>query len=132
MTTINLEYLKQHPKASKLLSGKFTQDSLSLDLLNTQGSIESLRYPVSYSAFQYEYVEGTLRANPVKGKHKPPSKFTTRILAYGGYDPIWRSPLISGEYNVEYGRVNIKAEPIFYLNQNPKMFLQGKLGYRFK
>lgn len=134
LVVIDDDYIKLYPEANKFIHGKFTQDSIQLDLLGIQGNIFTLRYPVSYGAYQYSYdVSGKLQATPTKGLEKPPgNKLTSRLLVYGGYDPIWKAPLSSIQYNVEFKKINATIEPTIYLQQIPKFYLQGKLGYRIK
>lgn len=130
---INQDYLKQYPTSSKLIFGKFTQDSLQLDLLGISGDISSLHYPVNYSEFTYTYVDGKLkaqtRAKDINGK---PPKLTQGLVAYAGYDIISKTPFNSIYYNLEFKKFNLGIEPKIYLRSQPQFFVEGKLGYRIK
>src|SRR5690606_30578101 len=132
ITSVNPDYLKNHPSSSKILYGQFTEDTLQLDLLKINGEIESLRYPVNYLSYFYEYSEGNFKANPIKGHKKPPPKLTSKLYFNGGYDITGKTPISSLEYNLEYQRLNGTLEPILYINRDPKFLFQAKIGYRIK
>lgn len=131
ITMVNSSYLKQFPEASKLVYGKFTGDSLQLDLLGINGKIFTSSYPVNYLEYTYTYQNGKLRAEKV-GKFKNIGKLESKLTLFAGYDVFYKAPLGTIEYNAEFRRVNGQIESGMIFQQKPQLFLQGKLGYRIR
>lgn len=130
MTVINQNYLKIEPTKPKLLYGEFKPDSLRLDLLGIDGKIRSNRYGVNYQRFRYQWVDGELKADPIKGiKLKP---FTTALYAYTGYDLTNSSALLGTDYSLYYRRIRVSADSWVTIKQQPDFYLRGTIGLKFR
>lgn len=131
ITKIHENYLKLQPEAPKVLYGEFSRDSLEVDLLNINGDVQTSQYGVNYDRFTYQWVDGTLKANPmplIKKKYRP--EFS--LYGYGGYDLLLQSPLVRAEYNMDYRRFRVQGAATAPIQNLGASGLSFNLGYRIK
>lgn len=125
ITLINTEYIKQYPSSPKIVYGKFTRDSLQMDLLETTGLIHSLRYPVNYTGYEYQLINSELQAKKLKkGILKPPATVTI----FGGYSILTKNPLASVQYQKSLGKIVLSGEMGSLIRTQPELFIHGKIG----
>lgn len=128
---INKSYLSLFPDNPKLLYGKFTSDTLRLDLLKTNGDIYSDIFLVDYSRFKYQWIDGKISTREIPKVLSSPKKslLVNQIFLYGGYSINQKYPIIGGSYLfginrfVLAGEINLPIQKI----QNPEIL--GKVGY---
>ncbi len=132
---VNKKFLTNFPKAEKLIYGYFKSDSLKLDLLSTQGVMETKIYLTNYNKFKYEYKDNQLRADTLKTKVDPKkseNKLSQSLYGSGGYEIVGKTPTISLDYYLKYKMFQVAAEPQLLIMKNPELMINLKLGYRIK
>lgn len=135
LAAINKTFLTQYPKASKLITGHFDEDTIKLDLLLTDGNISRFLYPVNYKRFSYQYQENQLKAqekdlvvdNPI-AKFK--QNFHHSFSIYGNYELLYDFPTLGFNYRAQYKKVWVQAEPkIFFAPQRASPAFEIGVGY---
>lgn len=132
---INYKFLTHFPNSPKLVYGYFKADSLKLDLLSTQGEVETKIYLTNYNKFKYEFKDNQMRADTLEVKThptKPPNKLSQSCYVSGGYEPFSKTPITSLDYYLMYKNLQAAVEPRLMIRRNPELMLNLKLGYRIK
>lgn len=135
LALINSKYLTQFPTSSKLVGGLFKFDTLKLDLLKTDGKIESFIYPTTYQKYNYLWKDNQMHAIPIESSTNLPKtkeKLNQAFYINGGYNFLNNKPAISADYYIRYRKFQINVEPKITIEQNPTLELNGKVGYRLK
>lgn len=125
---INERYIKFMPKAHKLLYGEFDGDSLQLDVLTIDGKIETQIWGVNYDKFIYQYVDGSLKAQPIKSNTK-----SLDYALYGNAGVLFytdRAAFIGLEGNLYKKRFKLGGELNLTLDKTPQPLLKTSLGYK--
>lgn len=132
IANIDPNYLKQYPLSPKILKGFFDSDSLSLDLLNIDGKISTLGYTVNYDRFEYQFLNGQLSAKEVmKPKiNSKPQSFSGGLYLNAGYSWLDKNPNIGINHQFNFKRLQLSNEALLFINQNPKLYLTTKAGYK--
>jgi hypothetical protein len=135
--TIKKEYITQYPTSNKLIRGKFTKDSLQLDLLGIDGKLKTEYYPADYSHFDYYYQNNSLRASEritrttqIKSKRAPIFRYDGMYINYeqGLINPSKTAEAIMGvdlwKLRISgFGRYNIQ-------NQDPAQKNKANAGFK--
>lgn len=136
LALLNAKYLTQFSNSSKLVGGLFKLDTLKLDLLKTDGNIETQIYPTNYLKYSYLWKNDQLHANPINSSTIVPEKTREKLnqafYVSGGYNFLNNKPLISADYYIRYRKFQLNVEPQITIEQNPTLELNGKIGYRLK
>lgn len=126
---INALYIKLYPKASKLIYGTFSKDSLSIDLLGTDGRLTTSKLAVNYDGFQYQYKDGGFRAQEFR--QNPSNEGLHGILyGYAGYSLTTTSPAIGADYSLYKGKLRAQANSFITIESKPNFYLMGTIGYK--
>lgn len=109
----NPKFYGRYLDAPKLLEGKFTNDSISLTLFDTSGTIIKRIWPISYSIFDYHFRDQKLlaveRKTPKKEPFKLPANITTSANLYGYYSLIHGGFSFASDFWVTRKRWSIGA-----------------------
>lgn len=81
---ISLNYIKQYPKASKLIMASFKEDTISLSLLNIDGKITSNIYPVNYKSNDYLFLNNSLSTAKRKTRAQLDEASKTPFIVFDG------------------------------------------------
>jgi hypothetical protein len=125
---INERYLKIFPKAHKLIHGKFSGDSLRLDVLDIEGHLSTIIYGVNYDRFTYQWRDNELKADPLRGN----TRINSSLYGYGGYDVTLSSFVLGGDYSVYRNNWRLKANIFGTIEKTPQASVQVNLGYRIR
>lgn len=109
---INMGYITYQPGAPKLLAGKFTGQGFSLDLLDTSGTIRTLKYQTDYSLYDYGYNGQSVtyaksKRNTIKGVGSKPSNFSFNSNVYLGYEIFSKVPIIAIDASGNFKKIGI-------------------------
>jgi len=122
---IHQNFLKQHPTKPKLLYSTLTKDTLTFDLLKTDGNIVSYRYPIYLNDYVYNFDGETL--NRISSKSQVPK------LNHGLFSDIVyntsRGLSLSANYKAQYNRWSFITGPRVFINQDP---LTWDFGIQYK
>lgn len=105
-------FLTFMPGNPKILSGTFTEEGLSLDLLDTSGTIHTLAYKTDYSSKNYHFNGSFItftnkNARSIPGISKSRYKMTTNSNLYLTYDIFQKTPYIAADYSISLGKLGI-------------------------
>lgn len=130
--SIDYTYLTQFPKASKLIAGTFTKDSLTLDLLMTTGKVVRNYYPVNYSLFQYKYQNETLyhENSPSHPTNKDYPMVQGNIFGGLGYSN--KGPYLNLALSANLKRFNFQTGANLFITSKPDYLLKAEANYRIK
>lgn len=97
---IQTQYITLHPKADKLITGKFRQDSVNLVLLGTNGLIRQDKFPVDYSKFNYDYYDNSMHASVNKTSNTQ-NKQKKSLLQYNGTNIEYKHDFLQSNHQIE-------------------------------
>lgn len=123
-------FLTSYPKASKLIGGIFTGDSLRFDLLQPNGSIIKATYLTNY--LEYDYYYSSPKGMSVIAHSKPISSISNvnhSINANLGYLTVISSSSIGLDYRFAYKRYNLQTSLDYFITPNLPS-IQAKIGYK--
>lgn len=131
--SISDKYIKNYPEAGKLINFTLNIDSLNLALLNIDGNIEELKYPLYLDKYNYYWSDDKLVY--VDRKNKPDLlKDNTRwknLYINVGYEFIYLKPTFDITYDIKLGRFKLGLESgLVYYDKDPLFFTKAKLGFR--
>lgn len=127
---ISNKYLKNFPKADKLISFDLQKDSLKITTLNISGQTIKKDYPLYFNLFKYSWYDNELHNIKTKDLTKTKKNILNQLYLNGGYDFINQKPTIGGEYFILLSRFKIEAISEFTIEPTPKLSAGAKLGYR--
>jgi hypothetical protein len=129
---IDPDFLTQYPNTSKLLGARFTSDSLTLDLMGTDGTVGSHLWLVNYPQYSYQW-DGeqmrTLRNTPLLPSKKP-HKLNHAGYVHGGYNVLPSAGYARFDYFMEYRRFTFNLSAGSTISNNPQPELKAGLGYK--
>jgi hypothetical protein len=130
----DIRFLTQYPNQSKLLEGLFTKDSLTLSLLNPEGKIQTKNFGVNYQSFNYQYLNGELRANKLPASsvlsNNNNQQRNHNFYVSLGYESLLSSGITSLDYQFLHKRIKIETSANILIYPKKDVFLIGKIGYR--
>jgi hypothetical protein len=130
-TSIADNYIKSFVDKDKLINFKLVKDSFNLSTIAIDGKTITREYPLFLEKYDYYWYDNTLHHLPTKKKfsEKVKGKFNNMYIN-GGYDFMQKSPTIGAEYFIPLGKFKIGTDATLYIQQNPQINLNLKLGYR--
>jgi len=81
---ISKQFFKRYPRSNKLISMNLTQDSLRLNMLQINGKVTGMEYPIYLTEFDYYFSNNKLHRIPVK-RQLPPRPKDPRLRRINGY-----------------------------------------------
>lgn len=126
IATMHPDYIKNFPKAPKLLFAQFNKDSIRLDLLKTDGDVYSDIYPVDYSLNNYGYRDNEFFSSPKTKVKRRIETHTTLSLIGSTY---FMSPGLEVRKDFDYGKINASISAGCYYRSLP-VYVQGSLGVK--
>ena len=112
MIYIHQNYLKQYPVNPKLINLDLSFDTLSLSLLNINGTTYSVDYPIFIKYKKYNWSnDGLTSEENIRKIPKPKTYLEYKVGA--GYDLLYLSPYIQGRVSKDinkfelYGRLGV-------------------------
>ena len=104
-------FLTNYPKASKLLQILSNKDKLSITTFNTDCKLMTKEYPVNYSRYQYNYLDGklTYKKTSFQKRFNPVAQYTLRPV-HNFHDLDLGLKYNTSKFNYEAG-LNINYYP---------------------
>lgn len=104
-------FLTNYPKASKLLQILSNKDKLSITTFNTDCKLMTKEYPVNYSRYQYNYLDGklTYKKTSFLKRFNPVAQYTLRPV-HNFHDLDLGLKYNTSKFNYEAG-LNINYYP---------------------
>lgn len=122
-------YILLYPKASKLIYGQFSLDSLVFDLLDPSGAISTSVYPVNYQRFTYQYRDAKLHAFQLPPRLVP-KRLQQNLYGYVGYAPTYGNANLGVDYSLSKGQLRLQAESFMTIEQSPQFYLGINAGWK--
>lgn len=129
---IKNEFLTNYTSSPKLLSLGITRDSLSMTTYNPDATTLTKVYPLFLEKYGYDWKGDKLvsyevsETKPLVIKKNKLSNFYINM----GYDGFLKLPTAGLEYNLLPGRFKVDLDGTVLIQQEPKLNLNAKLGYR--
>lgn len=130
LDSFNTNFLTRYPQSSKLILGKFDNTTTRLDLLNTNGEMESKIYQVDYSKHRYEFFNNQLRQIDTTFKGSFWKQIYTESYIYTTYNPFTQGANIRVDYSLMYKGIGITAFGGLSTDQTPNF--NGGIGLKAK
>lgn len=127
---IDKEFLTNFPKASKLINFDLFHDTLNITLMGIDGKTKSHIYPMDFHNYKYQWYDNELHHKESKYKDKKDNAKFKQLYLDGGYDFFNQSPLLDMNYQINMGRLRLTASSGMYINSNPQLNAQLKMGIR--
>lgn len=128
---ISDKYIKNYPRADKLIDFKLTQEAFDITSLDIKGDIKTGNYPLYLDTYDYYWKENSLhhikRDKP--NKIKIPNQWD-QLYVNAGYDFIVQSPTLKIDYSKTFGRFRVGTTGQIYIEENPNLRADIVLGYR--
>lgn len=104
-------FITTFPESPKLILGEFSTNSLSLNLLGTDGLLVKKQWNVDYSKYSYEFSGTELHNYPLPKTENIISRtinqFTTSSYMYAYYLPFTQGATIKLDYTIAYKRLGL-------------------------
>jgi len=129
---IKNEFLTNHTTSPKLLDFNLIKDTLTITLFKPDASTVTNHYPLFLDIYGYNWQKDTLGKYEVK-KTKPVVVRKNRLSNFYvnvGYDGFLQVPTTGLEYNLIPGRFKLDLDGTVLIQEEPKLNLNAKLGYR--
>ena len=120
---LNNAFLYQYPNNPKLVQLDLSQDTMSLSILQVDGTVHTNDYPLFLQQFKYRWAEGSMTHTPVKLKQSKPKLDYRGLYAYGGYDVLRKLPQVGMIYELNFWKLSIGASSIVTIEKQPQLNL---------
>lgn len=130
---IHKDYIRNYPRANKLITFELGKDNINLGLLSIDGNLTKQFYPLYLDQYNYIYEDNILKHFPKENKLTLTPKrnidFTNLHLMFG-YDFFIKDPYTSINYSLDMGRFRFNSELGLTINKSPSMAYKVLFGYR--
>ena len=127
---VSKQFLAQYPHNHKLIEFNLKRDSLDITTLDKEANMVTKKYPLYLNHFKYRWVKNELSHDEISYKeNKDKLKWDELYFNYGFRVESSKHNL-GFEYNLRPGRFKVDLESNFTIEQNPKLYINAKIGYR--
>jgi len=120
--TISDEYIKNFPKADKLIDFSLSRDSLDINTLNIEGDINKLKYPLFLDNYSYQWYNNKLHNSKYKKHNKRKSLDFSQLYINTTYDYFNKYNTLGIDYHLILGRFRLKLDYNMILQTEPNQF----------
>lgn len=131
-TLIDKAFLTEFRNNPKLIRGYFTIDTITLDLLKTNGEAYTETFLTNYSRFNYHFYEEGMYTTEVPKKSTSNKLLKTSLYLFAGYEPLTKKPLITTDGFLGIKKLTLGISPTIFISSQPTLQIQLKAGYQIK
>lgn len=131
-------FLTFKPKNPKIIKGRYLENTMSMELLDTTGNVQTYTYPWNLVKYNYTWEDGVLKAVPIKRGFLSKFKFRTNFSMGLGYNPFRNSSKLDLNGTIWYGKIGLSAYSSATIDMIPKKqskktrpIIDGGIGIRF-
>lgn len=124
-------YIKNFPKADKLIDFTLTREQLVMGLVDISGVVKQKDWPIYLDRYDYYWYGNSLHniKREKEYKYSDPDIWK-KLYINAGYDYIQQRAQVGIDYGVEIGRFKIQAGANLTIDKIPEMYGTTTIHYR--
>lgn len=127
----NSKFLTYKPENPKLIRERLGKKLMTMDLLNPDGEVWSMTYPMDLENYKYTWEDGDFKAEKLKALPLfSKLKFTSELTSSFTFNPLRNTTRLELDGTIWYGRFGLRAFGAYQTKSQPTFDFQ--VGPRIK